>query len=249
LPCRCGRRGRLRLVASARRRARDHRARLDRAAGRGCRRATGAERDVVPDAVGRLSDDRRPAAAAERRRRPDVARRRLLAADGSSRLRDGAARLRAHGGWSPGATVHGRSRLAARRPLRGRLPGPFTRAVDFVDPEYGWVAPPDGRGCRTVDGVRSWQRLPFRSPFAFGGLSSLDPSTGFAACGGQPATIERAHRPSGVRLEPVLLIGATTPRSAGRGIAFICVAAPPDASSRSHLCPPERRSVLGLGRS
>jgi photosystem II stability/assembly factor-like uncharacterized protein len=69
--------------------------------------------------------------------------------------------------------------------------GPFRPTVRFVDARRGWVIPSDQRIYRTHDGGRSWTRLAFRCGFVLGGASPAGKTTGYALCGGQPATIDQ----------------------------------------------------------
>jgi photosystem II stability/assembly factor-like uncharacterized protein len=68
---------------------------------------------------------------------------------------------------------------------------PVQAAIQFSDARRGWVIPSDQRIYRTHDGGRSWTRLAFRCGFVLGGASPAADTTGYALCGGQPATIDQ----------------------------------------------------------
>ncbi|HEV8688212.1 MAG TPA: YCF48-related protein, partial [Gaiellaceae bacterium] len=73
----------------------------------------------------------------------------------------------------------------------GGAGGPFRATVRFIDARRGWVIPFDQRIYRTLDGGRSWTRLAFRCGFVLGGASPAGSTSGYALCGGQPATIDQ----------------------------------------------------------
>lgn len=82
------------------------------------------------------------------------------------------------------------SRLYAFVASTLRPPGPFGESLEFVDREHGFAAL-GGRIYRSLDGGRTWSRLPFRCGavfFAFGGVAFVDPRRGYAICGSQAAT-------------------------------------------------------------
>jgi photosystem II stability/assembly factor-like uncharacterized protein len=70
--------------------------------------------------------------------------------------------------------------------------GPFVATVRFIDADRGWVVPFGGGIYRTRDGGRSWTGLRFSCGDDFlGGASPAGASTGYALCGGGPATIDQ----------------------------------------------------------
>ena len=68
--------------------------------------------------------------------------------------------------------------------------GPAGEVISFVDRRHGWVVPANAKLYRTDDGGRSWTRLGFGcNGEVIGGVSFVTTRTGFAVCGGPPATI------------------------------------------------------------
>jgi hypothetical protein len=93
----------------------------------------------------------------------------------------------------------GRTWRAGRRftPVPSEIGGPAPpMVVDFVDRQFGLVASGPRRFFRTRDGGRSWQRLRFGCSHGeyLGGLGFATRREGFAACGGQPATVMQGRR-------------------------------------------------------
>jgi photosystem II stability/assembly factor-like uncharacterized protein len=79
-------------------------------------------------------------------------------------------------------------------PAPGQMEGPApAMTVDFVDRRFGIVASGPRSIFRTRDGGHSWQRLDFGCPHGdyLAGIAFGDRRAGFAACGGQPATIQQ----------------------------------------------------------